>query len=86
MTLMINSVFICIISMVFLYICMWRIAHNYQMTFSEFFKKGDKFVQSTLDSLFEENPKIWYAMLFGDILLIIGIFCFIISFIYVIIF
>ena len=86
MMILINSVFVVLISLFIAHIISCKIAQDNEVTLNELSEKDDKFFQEIFISLHENCPFIYYLLLFCTILYTIGIIGFILGLLYVIIF
>lgn len=84
--IMINSIFIILISLIALCTCLYKIAKDRNMSLHELARKDDNFIRNILLSLYENNPSIYYLLLFIWLLFVIGVIGFIIGLLYIIIF
>ena len=84
--ILINSIFVVLISLFIIYKILCKIAQDNKATLSEFSEKDEKFLREIFISLYENYPFIYYLLLFCTILCTIGIIGFILGLLYVIIF
>ena len=86
MMILINSIFIILISLIAICIFMYKMAKDRNMSLHELARKDDDFIRNMLLSLYKNNPSIYYLLLFIWFLFIVGVISFIIGLLYIIIF
>lgn len=86
MMILINSIFVVLISLFIIYKILCEVAQDNKAILNECSEKDDKFLREIFISLYENSPSIYYLLLFCTILCTIGIIGFIFGLLYVIIF
>lgn len=84
--IMINSIFIILISVIVIYAASYKMAKDRNMSLHELAEKDDDFFRNMFLSLYENNTSTYYLLLFIGILFVVGVIGFIIGLLYIIIF